>query len=149
MLRLIAIALSLAALTGCYTVNAKLPGTVRTDVSADQTEKVGSLSYETTHWYFIAGLIGAPAEDVFSEEIKKQVQARGADGVANLTYEAKFGCLDIVLTACTCNIIAPRTYTVSGDIVRIKAAPLPGKPAKSADASDVKAEDATQVAQGY
>ena len=138
-----------AALSGCFTVNADLPGTLRTDVTPEQTEKVGSLSFEDTHWYFIAGLVGAPPEDYFSTEIKKQVQARGADGVANLTYEAQSGCLDLVIQGCTCSIIAPRSYKVTGDIVRIKSAPLPGKPAKSADASDATQNNSTQVAQGY
>jgi hypothetical protein len=149
MLRILALTLALAASTGCYTMNAQMPGTLRTDVPADQTEKVGTLSYETTHWYFLLGLIGAPPEDVFAQEIKKQVQARGADGVANLNYEGKFACFDIILTGCTCYIISPRTYQVTGDIVRIKAAPLPGKPAKAADASDATKPQETQVAQGY
>jgi hypothetical protein len=131
-------------------VNAALPGTLRTDVPADQTEKVGALSYEDTHWYFLDGLISAPPEDYFSTEIKKQVQARGADGVANLNYEAQSGCLDLIFTGCTCGIIAPRTYKVTGDIVRIKSAPLPGNPAKAADASDAtKNADATKVAQQF
>lgn len=144
---LIAFAL-LALSTGCFTVNAALPGTLRNDVKSDQTEKVGSLNIEKTNWFFIGGLVGAPAEDVFSGEIKSQVQARGADGVANLTYEAKTGCLDLIIGGLTCSLVTPRSYVVSGDIVRIKAAPLPGNPAKSADASGVVVDDKA-VAQGY
>lgn len=149
MLRLITLALVLAASTGCFTLNASLPGTLRNDVKSDQTEKVGTLSYETTHWFYLFGLVGAPEEDIFAAEIKKQVQARGADGVANLTVESKAGCFDLLVNYCTCQLIAPRTYNVTGDIVRIKAAPLPGSPAKAADASDVTKPEGLQVAQGY
>lgn len=149
MTRILTLVALLAMITGCYTVNASLPGTLRNDVKSDQTEKVGSLNIEKTNWFFLFGLIGSPPEDVFATEIKSQVQARGADGVANLTYEAKSGCVDLLISYVTCQLVAPRSYQVSGDIVRIKAAPLPGKPAKAADASDATKPDELQVAQGY
>lgn len=147
MTRILSLIAVLVLASGCYTMNAALPGTLRNDVKSDQTEKVGSLKVEKTHWFFIGGLVGAPPDDVFAQEIKKQVQARGADGVANLTYEANEGCTDILISRLTCQLVAPRSYVVSGDIVRIKAAPLPGKPAKSADAG-VTSPSLT-VAQGY
>jgi hypothetical protein len=149
MTRTIILVALLAMTTGCFTVNAALPGTLRNDVKSDQTEKVGSLNIEKTNWFFLYGLIGSPPEDVFATEIKSQVQARGADGVANLTYEAKTGCVDLIIGQLTCQLVTPRSYVVTGDIVRIKAAPLPGKPAKAADASDVKKTEELRVAQGY
>ncbi|MCC7071332.1 MAG: hypothetical protein IT383_08415 [Deltaproteobacteria bacterium] len=146
MLRILTLALILAASTGCFTMNAAMPGTLRTDVTAAQTEKVGTLTHETTNWFYICGLLGSPPEDVFAAEIKKQCQAKGADGVANLTYEAQTGCLDFAIGYCTFNIITPRSYKLTGDLVRIKASPLPGKPAKSAAAPG---EKGAQVAQAF
>lgn len=117
--------------TGCYTVEANLPGTLRNDVKAADTEPKGTLTIEKTNWFLFWGLVGAPAPDFFSAEIKRQVQAKGADGVAKLTYESQDGCADLLVGGLTLGIVAPRTYKVTGDLVRIKAAPLPGKPSKT------------------
>ncbi len=146
MLRILTLAITLVASAGCFTMNAAMPGTLRTDVGAAQTEKVGTLNYEYTHWFYICGLLGAPPEDVFASEIKKQCQAKGADGVANLTYEAQTGCLDFAISYCTFDIITPRSYKLTGDLVRIKVPPVPGKPAKSAAAPG---EQGAKVAQAY
>jgi hypothetical protein len=120
------------ACSGCFTLNAELPGSLRGDVNAEDVEKVGDLQIEKGHWFFIGGLVGEPPRDFLAAEIKKQVQAKGGDGVNRLRYESEFGCLDLAIEGCTFSIIAPRTYRVSGEIVRIKKAPLPGKPAKVA-----------------
>ena len=118
------------ASTGCFTVNADLPGTLRNDVTSADTETLGQLSIEKGHWFYIAGLVGAPDKDFLAPEITKAVQAKGGDGVANLRYEASEGCVDMIIGGCTGGCIYPRSYKVTGDIVRIKKAPLPGKPAK-------------------
>ena len=124
----IALTLVLLTATGCFTVNASLPGTLRGDVEATDVEKVGSFTYETGNWFFLWGLVGAPSEDFFSKEIRQQVLSKGADGVSNLAVESKSGCLDLLITGCTCSLIAPRSYVVKGDLVRIKKPPLPGVP---------------------
>jgi hypothetical protein len=128
-----AIIATLAVSGGCYTVNAELPGTLRGDVSSTDTEKVGSLSIETSHWFFLYGLVGETPKDLISTELKKQVQAKGADGVANMTYESEDGFIDLVIGNCSAGCVTPRTYRLKGDLVRIKKAPLPGRPAKVAD----------------
>ena len=79
------------------------------------------------------GLVGDPPPDFFSGEVKRQVQAKGGDGVVNLTYESQTGCVDLLVVGLSGGCVAPRTFKMSGDIVRIKSAPLPGKPAKSVD----------------
>jgi hypothetical protein len=115
-------------LTGCLTVNAALPGTLRGDVEPTDVEKVGSFNYETGNWFFLWGLVGSPSEDIFSKEIRQQVLSKGADGVQNLAVESKTGCFDLLIGGVTCGLIAPRSYVVKGDLVRIKKPPLPGVP---------------------
>lgn len=118
--------------TGCFTTRADLPGTLRADVTPSDVEKVGTLEIEKTNWFFLWGLAGTPPKDFFATDIQKAVQAKGADGVANLKYESQEGCIDWGVSGCTGYLVAPRTFKVTGDIVRIKKAPLPGKPAKVA-----------------
>ncbi len=130
-----ALVAALALTPGCFTVNASLPGTLRNDVKPDQTEKVGALKIEKTNYFFLFGLVGAPKEDFFANEIKQQVQARGADGVANVKYEGRTGCVNLLISFFTCDIVTPRDYTLSGDIVRIKTAPLAGVPPSVAPAA--------------
>ena len=133
-MRALSAAAVVVASAGCYTVNAELPGTLRGDVSSTGTERVGSLAVETNHWFFLYGLVGETPKDIISAELKKQVQAKGAYGVANLTYESEFCCVDLLINSCSAGCVTPRTYRVKGDLVRIKKSPLPGRPAKVADA---------------
>jgi hypothetical protein len=133
---------------GCFTVNAEIPGTLRGDVASDETERVGVLAIEKNHWFYVFGLVGEPPQDFFSTELKKAVQQKGADGVANLEYQSELGCMDLVIASCTVGCITPRTYTLTGDIVRIKKAPLAGKPAKVA-ADDVRPSTKIAEAQQF
>jgi hypothetical protein len=144
----LALCLVVVAVSGCYSVNASLPGTLRADVKTDQTEKVGSLDVQKTNWFFVAGLFGAAEPDFFAREIKEQVQKKGADGVANLVYESEFSCGDIFITGITAGCVAPRTFHLTGDVVRIRAARLPGKPAKAVLAPSTTTPERV-VAQGY
>ena len=134
----------IVASTGCYTVNADLPGTLRSDVESRDLEVVGALSIERKHFFAVAGLVGKPPVDMFSEAIRAQVQSRGADGVANLVYESEHTCSDAGIGVCTLGCLAPRTYRLRGDIVRIKAPRVPGRPAKL-----VENRDRELVAQRY
>jgi len=134
-LRPLAAAVAAVALGGgCYTVNADLPGTLRGDIADADVERVGPVTIEQGQWFFLWGLVGETPEDLVAAELKKQVQAKGADGVANLTWQSQFGCVDLLAATCTAGCVTPRTYKVTGDIVRIKKAPLAGKPAKAAEA---------------
>ena len=130
---LVLVALAVVTGSGCYTVNADLPGTLRGDVAPQETERVGTMTIEKSHWFYLLGLIGEAPPNLFADDIKKSVQQKGADGVTNLVYESKIGCLDLVITGCSAGCVAPRTYKVTGDLVRIKKPPPPGKPAKVAD----------------
>jgi hypothetical protein len=116
---MIAVVMSMAA-TGCFTVKADLPGTVRTDVAATDYKKIGELKIEKTNWFFVFGLVGAPGPDFFAPEIAAAVRAKGGDGVVNLKImsEHTFGDVCISCVALSGLIVAPRTYVVTGDIIR-------------------------------
>lgn len=131
--------------SGCYTVEANLPGTLRNDLKADQTESAGKVQIEKSHWWFLWGLVGAPPADVFSTELRQQVKSKGGDGVRGLVYESQEGCFDLFIGAITGGCIAPRTLKLSGEIVRIKTAPLPGKALATTSAAPADA----RVAQAY
>jgi hypothetical protein len=124
----------------CYTMNAELPGTLRDDIKPADLEIIGSFSVERTHYFALDGLVGRPPIDMFSHEIKAQVQRRGGDGVANLVYESEHTCGDVAFGICTFGCLSPRTYRLHGDIVRIRAQRLPGRPAKLVDAGAVVAQ---------
>jgi hypothetical protein len=125
---------TVVATSGCFTVRAELPGALRSDVATTDTDKVAELKVETTAWFFLAGLLGEPPKDFVANEIRRQVQAKGADGVAGLTYRSEFGCVDLAIGGCTAGLVTPRSIRVSGDIVRIRKAPLAGRPARAAAA---------------
>jgi hypothetical protein len=116
----------MAALSGCSTMNASMPGTLRSDVSEKETESTGSVKIERTHFFFLWGLLGAPDKSFFVDELTKQVSSAGGDGVANLRYESQAGCVSLLITGFTCGIVSPRDYKVTGDVVRIKVPALAG-----------------------
>lgn len=126
MKRVLGLIAVIALSTGCYTMNASLPGTLRSDVSSKDTETVGSVNIEKTHMFFLWGLVGAPEKSFLIDDLAKQVSAQGGDGVANLRYESQIGCLSLLIGQVTCGIVAPRDYKVTGDIVRIKVPALAG-----------------------
>jgi hypothetical protein len=74
------------------------------------------------------GLVGSPPPEYFADELRREVKSKGGDGMRNVTYEAQFGCFDLVIGTCTGGLVAPRTSKVSGEVVKLKAAPIPGKP---------------------
>lgn len=131
---LLAVAVTVVGASGCYTVNADLPGTLRGDVAESDVERVGTITVQKSQWFFLWGLVGEAPKDFVAGELKKQVQAKGADGVANLTWQSQFGCVDLLAMGCTGGCVTPRSYKVTGDLVRIKKSPLAGKPAKAAEA---------------
>ena len=59
--------------SGCLTMNSDLPGALRSDLSAADTEVIGRASVEKNHWFFLFGLIGETPKDMFSEDLKAQV----------------------------------------------------------------------------
>lgn len=125
--RLGSLVVTLAFASGCYTMNASLPGTLRGDLDPERdVEKVGEVSAEVNHWFIPCGL-GAAPETTFRKELLEQARAQGADGVANMKFEAQGTFFDVVVGT-VCPVLGPRTYRLSGDLVRIKKPPLGGLP---------------------
>ena len=113
---------------GCFTMNAEMPGTLRPDLAATDVEPVGSFSIQKSNTFLFWGLAGAPSAEFFAADLRREVAAKRGDGVQNLTWESEFGCIDLLLGRLTCGLVSPRTYKLSGEVVRIKARPLPGAP---------------------
>jgi hypothetical protein len=125
----LAIALSFASVasTGCYTLRADIPGHARRDID-DQIEVIGAIDETFTHMYLLGGLVNPPPEDMMAKILLRRVREAGGDGIANLVFESVFAPPDVLIRTFTAFVVAPRTYRVRADIVRIHAAPLPGAP---------------------
>lgn len=120
------LAVALVALPGCFTVNADLPGTLRSDATKDDVETLGRFDVQKGNNFLFWGLTGQPPPDFIASELKRVVKAKNGDGVQNLEYHSEFGCTDILLNSVTCGILAPRTFRFTGDIVRIRKPALSG-----------------------
>jgi hypothetical protein len=112
--------------SGCYTVEAQMPGTLRGDVGAADVEKVGTVKLEKGNTFLFWGLTGSPPPDFFSADLKAAVKAKGGDGAQNIVYESQTSCGDLFIGCITCGIADPREFTLSADVVRLKNAPVPG-----------------------
>jgi hypothetical protein len=120
------LAVGLVALPGCYTVNADLPGTLRSDVTKDDVERVDHFDVQKGNTFMFWGLTGQPPPNFVSDVLKDEVKKKNGDGVQNFEYHSESGCMDILLGSITCGIIAPRTYRFTGDVVRIRKPTLAG-----------------------
>lgn len=112
--------------SGCYTLRADLPGALRSDID-DDVEILDTIELEVTHTYFLNGLVRRPPADLFADQLLAAVERAGGDGVANIVIEARFTPADVVLQNITFGVVAPRTYRLRADIVRIRAPALPGR----------------------
>jgi hypothetical protein len=112
--------------TGCFTAEGRLPGVVRPGLVASDYTKLKTFSVEVTNYFFVYGLAGSPDPSLFAETIKKEVKAAGGDGAVNVVIagEATFGDVCITMIACGGLIVAPRTFTISGDVVKFNVAAL-------------------------
>jgi hypothetical protein len=138
--RILIAALALLTASGCLTMNASLPGTLRNDVQPEQTETVGKFETNVNHWFIPCGLGEAP-EAEFRKALLQEAKAKGADGVANVKFEAYNGLMDWVIGCLSCNIIASRNFKLSGDLVRIKKPALPGSKPTEAPPAGVQTVD--------
>lgn len=120
------LAVGLAVLPGCFTVNADLPGALRSDVTKDDVETVGHFDVQKGNTFMFWGLTGQPPPDFISTELAREVKAKNGDGVQNLEYHSEFGCMDMILGTVTCGILSPRTFRFTGDVVRIRKPTLAG-----------------------
>ena len=132
---------------GCFTMRAELPGVLRDDVKPADTENLGPLVVEQQHWFLLHGFFGKTPRDFLSGELKAAVQKRGGDGVAGLKYVSEQSCADAAIGTCTFGCVVPRTYRITGTVVRIRAPRLPGRPAKLVEAGAVL--EPARVAQAY
>jgi hypothetical protein len=122
----ICLAVALSALPGCFTVNADLPGTLRSDITTADVETAGRLDVQKGHTFLFWGLSGQPPPDFIATELQREVKAKSGDGIQNFEYNSEFGCSDLVLGTVTLGILAPRTFRFTGDIVRIRKPALGG-----------------------
>jgi hypothetical protein len=136
------VAAGLLTLTGCYTVHADLPGTLRSDVAETDVEKVGQFDVQKGNNFLLWGLVGAPPADFISQELAREVKAKNGDGVRNFEYHSEFGCVDLLLTSVTCGIFSPKTFHFKGDVVRIRKPALSGGAQAGAGASTTPTSDA-------
>jgi hypothetical protein len=118
---------TLLVCSGCYTLRADLPGALRHDVAAD-VEVIGRVDVETSHTYFVGGLLRDAPRGLFKQALLDAVTEAGGDGVANLVFDTRFSAADVVINTVTLGVVSPRTYRLRGDIVRIRRAALPGRP---------------------
>lgn len=121
----------LGLLSGCLTMNTALPGALRHDLEEQDVEPIGHFQLEVHHSFAPLGLGTVPG-DPLREQILEAVKARGADGVRNLRLESYHSFSDVVTRWMTCHFVQPRTYRLSGELVRIRTAPLPGEEPQSA-----------------
>lgn len=114
--------------SGCFTLRAQVPGALRGDLDDEEVVVTGTFDAEVTRLYLLWGLVPLGPDDELAVAMTEAVEQERADGVANLVFEARFTVLDYLLQALTLGVVAPRTYRVRGDVVRIEASPLPGRP---------------------
>jgi hypothetical protein len=105
-------------------MNASLPGTLRGDLDEERVEPVGPFEHQLTHWFIPCGLGEAP-ETAMRKALLRAAREADADGVANLRFEATASPKDC-LVAGLCPVLQPRTFRLSGDLVRIKEPPPAG-----------------------
>lgn len=113
-------------LSACLTLNTALPGTLRDDLEEKDMEPVGHFQIEVQHSFAPLGMGTVPG-DPLRKRIMEEVNARQADGVRNLRLESYNSFSDVVTRWMTCQMVQPRTYRLSGELVRIQKAPLPGE----------------------
>ncbi|OGQ18110.1 MAG: hypothetical protein A2138_11645 [Deltaproteobacteria bacterium RBG_16_71_12] len=133
--------------SGCFTMNAELPGVLRNDLTPADHESLGAFTVEGRHWFLIDGLFGKPPRDLLAADIRAAVQKRGGDGATGLSYESEHTCGDTAIGTCTLGCLVPRSYRIKGTVVRIRAPRLPGRPAKLVDAVPLDVD--TRVAQRF
>lgn len=137
MTRLLLSSLLALAAGGCFTMNAELPGVLRNDLTPADQESLGTFTVEGRHWFLLDGLFGKPPRDLLATEIRAAVQKRGGDGATGLSYQSEHTCGDTAIGSCTLGCLVPRSYRVTGTVVRIRAPRLPGRPAKLVEAPAV------------
>lgn len=119
------VAASLAS--GCFSMRTQLPGAVRADLDDEQVIVHGRVDVEVSRVYLFWGLLPLGDDEALALALRDNAVQQGGDGVANLVFDTYFSPVDVMLQTITLGILAPRTYRLRGDVVRIRAAPLPGR----------------------
>lgn len=126
--RALLLVVAAALASGCFTMRAQLPGALRVDLEDEEVVVGGRFDIEVSRLYLFWGLVPVADESDLAAAMQEAAAREGVDGVANLTFESRFSGMDFALQMLTLGIVAPRTYRVRGDLVRINAPPLPGSP---------------------
>lgn len=113
--------------TGCLTSRSALPGVLRSDLNSNAVTVVETMDVSHTHFFLFWGLAPDAPEDLFRHDIQAAVANAGADGVANVRLEAHYTVVDGIVNMLTMGLLAPRTYRLRGDVVRIAAPPMKGR----------------------
>ena len=121
---LVALIVSTLFSSGCFTINAKLPGTLRGDLSDEDVEVVGTYTYEGTETFILG--YGTKKSTAYYNDLMRAAAAQNADGLTHIRFESYFTKSDWIIRHLTCTCVSPRTYRLSGDLVRIKERPLRG-----------------------
>lgn len=107
--------------SGCYTTRANIPGVLRDDIDKSALTDLGPLRVEKTQW-FVMGR-GEASRDFLAREIEDEVAKARGNGVRSLRYESEFSVLDLIVSRGTLGLLVPRTFRVTGEIVRIRRPP--------------------------
>jgi hypothetical protein len=124
----------LAVFPGCSTVNADLPGVLRSDVTKADVETVGRLDVQRGHTFYLWGLLNQPPADFIAPALVREVKAQRGDGVQGFEYQSESTLTDCILSIFTLGILTPRTFRFTGDIVRIRKPASADGPVTGAEA---------------
>jgi hypothetical protein len=107
-------------LGACTTVSfGTSDGKLRYDVAEPQYTVAGHFEVVVSDPTLIAGLIRLSDQDQNTDKFfKEQIAKFGGTAVRNVNMKYGVGIIDVLLTSITSGIWAPRTMTISGDVVK-------------------------------
>jgi hypothetical protein len=113
--RFLALLLLVVTASGCFTVRYSIPS----ERQGSAYDVLGSFEVKKKVSWVIFGLV--PLSEAQVEEIvRREVERRDGDAATNVTVVAQFDAVDVVVAALVGGLFNTRTYTVSGDVVRIQ-----------------------------
>ena len=120
----LSVALIALLLAGCYTVNYVIPP----EQNRDAYEIVGSFEVKKRASWVVFGLV--PVSDAQVEEIiRDQIERKGGDVAINVVIEAQYDPVDVVIAMLVGGLFNTRSYTVKGDVARLKKGSMMGSAA--------------------
>ncbi len=101
--------------TGCYTVQYAVPS----EQARDSYDVTDSFEVKKRASWVIFGLVPVQEAEV-AEIVAREVQRADGDAATNVVVTAQYDPVDVVVGALLGGIFNTRSYTVTGDIVRVK-----------------------------